>query len=483
MALFVQEVTRTGPGASLPLVLRSRLFWYGFGALVLVHLVNGLNAWLPQVQFLRIPLNLDFGAARELFPSATKIEQSWSIFWPRFYLSIAAFAFFLSSEVSFSLGVCGVAWVAVGGLLISHGVSFGGGYVAGDQFCLLLFGAYVGLVLVMLYFGRRYYWNVAAGALGLPRRRDTPSYAVWAARGFAACLAVSVCLLVQGGLDWLFSLLVIGIVLLVFVVVARINVETGAVFIQTWWLPVGVLPAIFGAQAISPQALLMIGLASAVLVGGPRDTLMPYLANGLRMGEEAGGVAVRRLAPALAAMVVVGFAIALGATFYLQYNHGVDMTSVWHPQPVTFNSTSAHISDLSAHGTLAQATATKGLGALAALKPDGERMAWMAAGAGLVVACTLARLRVSWWFLHPAMFIFWGTYPGGLMAASYLLGWAVKTAVLRLGGARAYAAAKPLMVGVIAGELVAGLGWMLTGAIYWAATDHAPVVYRLLPPG
>ena len=69
----------------------------------------------------------------------------------------------------------------------------------------------------------------------------------------------------------------------------------------------------------------------------------------------------------------------------------------------------------------------------------------------------------------------------GEFAASFLLGFLVKIAVVKLGGARSYRNAKPLMVGIIAGELVAALGWMLVGAIYWALAGQTPTPYYITP--
>ena len=75
---------------------------------------------------------------------------------------------------------------------------------------------------------------------------------------------------------------------------------------------------------------------------------------------------------------------------------------------------------------------------------------------GLALLIAFCHLRFRWWPLHPVMFIFLGAFQGQLMGFSFLLGWAVKTATTRYGGARAYLRLKPLMIGIIAGEMVAG---------------------------
>jgi hypothetical protein len=53
--------------------------------------------------------------------------------------------------------------------------------------------------------------------------------------------------------------------------------------------------------------------------------------------------------------------------------------------------------------------------------------------------------------------------------------------VVGLTGARGYHLAKPLMIGVIAGELLSGLFWMATGVVYYFITGQASVSYSIFP--
>ena len=64
---------------------------------------------------------------------------------------------------------------------------------------------------------------------------------------------------------------------------------------------------------------------------------------------------------------------------------------------------------------------------------------------------------------------------------SFLLGWLIKKAVSKYGGQRLYAALQPLLVGVIAGDIVGGLIFMVVGAIYYAHTGSPAPLYRVFP--
>ncbi len=484
IARFVEEVTRPAAESRTPAVLLSRLFWYGLLALVLLHLVNGLNKWDNETFFIKVPTQVDFTPLKKLFPTAKKVYDWQGVWNPTIYLSVVAFAFFLNKGVSFSLGISGVAYVAFGTILVARGTAMVSPYFDAKNVNLMVFGAYLGMAGVLLYIGRRYYLNVLGSAFGLSRRRDTPPYATWAARGLIVCLVLAVLLLCRAGLDWPLSILAIALVMLTLLIITRINVETGAFFLQAYWLPATVLVAVLGHSAISPQAYVLLALASVILVGDPREAIMPYLANGLRMGHSGAGARPRRLAPWLLVMLVAAFVAALLVTLWFQYNLGVNHRDKWAtvslPREV-FNSIEKHIVELRARGDLARATATSGLGALAEARFDPEVMGWVGLGLALVVGVSIARLRISWWFIHPVMFLVWGTKPGFELAASFFLGWAIKTAVVKLGGAKGYQLIKPLMVGVIAGELLAAIGWAIVGAVYFALTGKAPVTYSLLP--
>ncbi|MFP3786649.1 DUF6784 domain-containing protein, partial [Burkholderia sp. SIMBA_024] len=86
----------------------------------------------------------------------------------------------------------------------------------------------------------------------------------------------------------------------------------------------------------------------------------------------------------------------------------------------------------------------------------------------------LARLRLPWWPIHPVLFLVWGSYPAAMFAVSILLGWVLKLAVVRVGGARALKAVTPIMVGVIVGELLATLLWLSMGAASFYVTGETP---------
>lgn len=480
---FIEETSERKPGSFLPEVAKNKLFWLGFGVLGFWHLVNGLHAWFPAVP--EIPRNLDLWSLSQLFPNAVRVSGQYGWFGPAFYLSVAAFAFFLPTSVSFSLGVSHLLFFALGSVLLANGIPFDADHLGAKRSNLLRFGAYLGFAAIIAYTGSHYYKNVLAAALGRMRSEDTPPYAVWAARALGVLVVLTCLTLGSSGLGWTFSVLFVLLSLLTFVVLTRVVTETGAFFVQTGWSPVGVLAAVLGFESLGPTTFILLALASVLLVLDPREALMPFLANGLELSERVGNVPIPKVVPWVSVMLLTGFGVAGAVTLYLQYNHSaIQAGNTWgtHQLPViAFDALSRSVSESAAHGTLIEATGMTTAERFAAIRPAEGALFWLTLGLVLVLTTAAARLRLPWWPLHPVAFLVWDTYPIIMFGASFLLGWMIKAAVVGTTGARGYHAVRPLMIGVIAGELLSALLWMGVGASYFFATGQRPVTYSVFP--
>jgi hypothetical protein len=284
--------------------------------------------------------------------------------------------------------------------------------------------------------------------------------------------------------SWVLGALLVLLLIVLVTVLTRINVETGVFFIQPYWLPVAMLTALLGIEAIGPEVYIVLALASVVLVADPRELMMPFLANGLQMVSPRTDQRVGRISPVLGGMVVLGFVAALTVTLTVQYNRGANQTDGWAMKSVPsmpFQELTRQVSTLASKDALVPSVEAEGLSRWSLIEPNGAAAIWMGAGLVLVIGCTVARLRLPWWPLHPVLFLVWGTYPCSQFYFSFLLGWVIKAVLVKLAGARTYHATRPLMVGVIAGEMLAALAWILVGAIYYWQTGLAPPRYSLFP--
>ena len=115
------------------------------------------------------------------------------------------------------------------------------------------------------------------------------------------------------------------------------------------------------------------------------------------------------------------------------------------------------------------------------ISPD-HRFLWgLGAGVIGVIVLYFLRLRFAQWPLHPMIFLVAGTWTMEQFSHSFLLGWLIKIIVVRLGGIRSYRKTKPLMIGVIAGDLLGGLLFMAVGGLYYWIVGAFPPEYHIFP--
>lgn len=458
LAAIAVEVMATDPATGRGKIAGRGLFWVGLIAVLTIHL---LNAFATRYRFLpEIPLQFNMKAmAPYLMPQAPMLSHCWWILLlPTLYFCVIGIAYFVPPDVSFSLGISHWLYILVGMAYLGAGGEISYDFIEGRVRGWQYFGAYLGLGLVILYTGRSYYAAVLRRVVGLtPRAADAvPPYAVWAARGFLVLLAALATAMVSLGLEWPIAILVVALLVLLFVVVSRMVAEAGAFWVFAGWLPTSVIIGLYGRDTLGPGPIILMGLIVSMLAVNPAEALMPFVVNGLRLGEMT-AVRPPRLAAWSGAMFLLALAVAVPVTLWANYNYGLT-TDGWSREvakrPLDTGLRSAEALDRS--GDLASVQAMGPLERLASAHPSRTFLAAAGVGVALVLVCSLLRFRVPWWPIHPIIFLGWGEWPFGHMSFSFLVGWAIRSIAIRLGGTGAYERLKPLMIGVVAGELLAG---------------------------
>ena len=170
--------------------------------------------------------------------------------------------------------------------------------------------------------------------------------------------------------------------------------------------------------------------------------------------------------------LVVGFC----ATLWYAYSYGPPRSTT-----VELEKAARHLFTLKDTGQLATATATHGLAKLKLLRANAGVNSFFLSG--LVVEQLLLALvsdRISKWPIHPLLFLLVGTWTAYCTWASFLLGWIIKTLVVKMGGGKAYNQLKPLFIGIIMGELLACGIIILVAFIYRLFTGEAPVGFNII---
>ncbi len=459
-------------------VFRDRGFQVAMTLVVVIHLVRYLYAqdWGLFDINLRIQL--------QSFVQPLHNAYRGPLYFLNFdlFFAVIGVAYFLSRDVSFSLGLGPFLWVAVNGTFTIYGTNLrGGGVFAADTF--VLYGAYFGLFLMVLYTGRFFYKNVLFRAVGVRTPERPESYAVWGMRVFLASMLTFVVSIWLIGVDWQLAVIFMVAILVVFTGMSRIIAETGLFWIQPLLYPSVLLLGLFGAQALGPEMVLILGLLGVVIIADPREAFMPYIVNALKIVEQR-KVSVGRSGGLLLGALVVGLMVAVPVTLYWQYNGGrpnIDDYAYTQMAPKAFKDTLQVQQRLDAQGMLEEAREVDGWARLGALSPNATSLTAFSTGLGLVLLFAFARLRFTRWPLHPVMFLTWTTWSMNVFAVNFLIGWFIKTVVQKYGGEGAHKRVAPVMIGLIAGELLGALLPVIISVGYYFATGEKLEKFNVFP--
>jgi len=464
IATFATQTLDGADRGYWPAMFHSGRFWGGVLLSGGILLVNGVAFHFPNS--INIPMRVDLlPVLVQKWPGLSQVPNVDSALNPTLHFIAVGLAYFVSTDVSFSIGISPLAYLALYGLLAWVGITLGGGYFEAGPQNALLAGAYVGAGIGIFYTGRRYFGTVLARAVALPTRDRVESSATWACRiGLAAGVAMILMLHLATGLGWGWAILFMLLTGLLFVVVARIVAETGLFLIQPNWQAVSLLASVCGLAAIGPTALITLALLSAVLTIDPRVCLMPMAANALKISDDQ-GIRPPRITRWMGVAIVPALVAGVIATLYVQYRYGA-----YDLYPFANIAAGLPFQLLGRALSGAAPTWAGQTAQLGNLTMDVRAVTFAGIGLGAVLLFRALRVRCVWWPIHPILFLVWGTLPSDRYAASFLVGWAIKVAICRLGGGRSYQRNKPLFVGLVAGDFLAATVWAVVGVAYHAAT-------------
>jgi hypothetical protein len=317
----------------------------------------------------------------------------------------------------------------------------------------------------------------------LPAPERVEPRAAWGARVFLLGSALFAVQLTVVGLAWyLAALYTLGAVM-IFTVISRVVSETGVFFIHAYHFPCVLLWGFLGAKALGPRAMLIMFMVTALLLIDPRESVMPFFVQALKL-VDLNKVKVGKTACWGAVALLVGFAVAVPVTLYWHYDKGSGTVGDGWTRGVprmAFDATVRAAEKLEAQGNLKEAGKLSGWAWVRSLTPNKPCVLAFGISLGLVLSFAAARLRFPRWPFHPVMFLILGTFQSRTLAFSFLLGCLIKVLVTKYGGASGYQRLKPLMIGVIAGDMLGGLTPMLIGAVYWLVTGDPPKRFVVLP--
>lgn len=443
----------------VPDIFRSRLFWWGFVPVFVYYLLDFFGVKYP-VEFPR--MSVVFPALKSwwlpinaAFPEVMHGSNWWNLCGQSLFFTIVGVAYFVSSEISLTMGLSTF-------ILVSFGIVYyraAGVPLSGEQLNSSSAGAYLGYALILLYTGRTYFKALFARAFGVKREGMglDDEAAVLAARVLVVALVGEMVVLHWMGLEWVFAILFALMVHVVFLIFTRIICETGIPFLGTDWSEWRQFIWLAGPSAVGPKGIVMGTWLHNILLVDPRECLMPYVATSAKIADQQ-KLRMKRVFFVLIGAVVVALVVAYFANMYTQYNLGALGTSDnYAPHAAVtnpFDLSSRLLREMKDVGDFERASTGTFLSRLSLVRMDPQTTPFFVGGILVVALFSVLRFKCGNFPLHPVVFMVWNSYAANVSWASFLAGWFIKMLVVRFGGGRSYQSLKPLFIGLIAGEMV-----------------------------
>jgi len=434
------ELTRTEGGGSLgSRFFRNPIMWLGFGAAALYNLLNIAHAFNPAV--LSLPPDIPVSG---FFPNRplTPLGAMSITLRPE----LVGFAYLVPSDILFSTWLLYFANRALAVLGLAGGFDIPGFPFTHEQST----GSYLALGGLLLWMGRGQIREALTQAFRRPGEDREPLSYRAAVLGLGAGLGFLLGWFRQSGMAWSIAALYAALLLCFVLVYARIRAEAGVAieFIYPYGMPKHLIVQAFGIPNLTriggPATVVSLSVFYFLARFHFLEWSGAYQTDALRLAEE-GGIRLRSLARGLVLALAVGLLLAYWShlTAYYQYGQncieGRSVEADWRTRVAV-----AEFQDLD--------RALRAGGG-----PDWLRLKYVGAGLVATLALGLARRAFLRFPLHPLGFVLataYGDYSP--LWASFLLIWAVKALVRRLGGMPIYRKLLPFFLGLVIGHFCLG---------------------------
>jgi hypothetical protein len=435
-----QILTETEPDGHLLRVLKSPLFWVAFGFVMFLKLWNVGSYFTPA--FPRIPIE---GGQFRFYPDFPFLIRRISfyaigfgyfarldvLFSVWFFVFLTGFEVFVFNKLGYTPGAADRQWQ-----------SPALGWQSG--------GALIFLAAWSLWMARshlREVWQKARRPeCDIDDSQELLSYRT-AVVGFLVSLFVIVAWLMQAGMDLFVILTFLPIALFTFLGISRVIAELGLVYVYYQVQPYDAALNLWGTPTIGGASVTMLSFMRVFNSIG-KGFVMPSFTQSIKAVDRV--VKPRKIAVVIWGALALGFVLSVADTLYLGYAHGaynLGNMGLRKVAPNAFNS------------------AVKAIRNPIPMGGKGGVAKWAAVGMLAMAILTMVRYWVPSWPFHPIGLAIQGNYGVTKTVFSILIVWAIKSILLRIGGAKLYDRCKPFFIGLLAAQavstaLVFGIDWI-----------------------
>ena len=474
LASVIDSLIKQDPQKPGGAIFRNRLFWFGFGIIFGINVLRYLHAWFPN-NLPMIPTEYVLGWSR-LFPLIGESNAgAFGLNWMPISFALIGISYFVATDVSLSIGLTAPLATLLG---VQYYLVTGNPVPTADLSTFRA-GGFIAVGLILVYTGRTYYFPILRkavwpGSKGAAVNTD----GVWAARVFLSAYVALILVTATMGVGLLMAWVIVTFLLLVFLVVTRLVCETGMPTIVTGWSLPAVLSGLFGPAAIGAAPVMFMMFLNSVMTGtGSTTLMMPYMATSLKLLDD-NNVNLKRFAVVSKVAIVAALLIGFVAVITLAYTQGEG--NLLKGERAEWTKGVRQVLSMMDFGQYEASEAAGGVAKLALIRPEGKTLGLVATGLCTVIGCYLLRFRFSGWPLHPLFFIVVGTSVGGQAWTSFLLGWVIKSLIVKVGGGRVYRSAKPLFIGFIIAEFMIIATILIVGLIYNTITGSEPISFWMI---
>jgi hypothetical protein len=445
---------------SLSQYLTHRYFLIGVSIPVALHLLNGLHAYFPEAP--QIPTLI---LAQPFVPKQGFLSGFYK-FKIYIYPAFIGFAFLTSNQASFSLWF----FYILGGLLpgvleelgrhipaAALGTTLGPVLAQVEE--MQMIGAFGIFFFFILWLARHHLKSV----LGALFRKEPP---VAEARHGMISPRTSAYLFLGGflgilawmrlfGVDLPSAALFLGVCFMLQLVTARLVCQGGLPFFTLTAAPSDGFLSFLDTRLIAPATLFMSLVVQKMIFLDVRESLLPSLfhVSKLSNGSRPRGRFLLAVVWAVALALVVTFISMLA----LYYKFG--------------------ISSLSDEWAVESTKRVYENAAQLLTHPEASKewsIVFTLIGAVVMGVLVFGYHRFIWWPLHPIGYLTIYSSAMRTLWFCYFIGWLCSTLVLRYGGVNQYKEARRLFVGLVTGDMLMALVWLVIGLF-------SPVGYHVMP--
>jgi hypothetical protein len=418
-------------------IMNKPAFWFGFGITSFVILWNMISYFTPT--FPQIPWRLN----------DIKFGPEFPAIGTRLYWMVVGFGYFINLDISFSLWFFNILTNIETGMFNRIGLDIGKDeeysttpLVMGVQ----SMGAFITIVGASFWMARSHLKDVWKKAIhrdaSIDDSNEIVSYRM-AVYGFGVCATYLFVWHAATGMELQFIPLFLLGALVIYVGITRVIAETGLISIRAPLMPQPFAMFILGTDTLTRETMVSIAL-SYTWCSDTKTTVMPALAHSSKLYSTIRHHQ-RHLTIGVVLAMVVGVLASFAYTIYMGYLHGA-----------------ANYGGLFTGGLAAYPWDNLVKKVKGPFPTKWEPLGFMFSGAAITAGLMVLRYRFPGWPLHPIGFAAGPVYPVNSMVFPIFLAWAIKSTIVRIGGAKAYRAAGPFFIGLILGHFVgAGISFIV----------------------